>query len=162
MATYKYFWAKATLVVLPWSALSFMVSGCNPPAAPPAKVEEEHSHSHSHRHGAHGGEIAVVEPGDFDIEWRHNSDNGEVKIYVDEITSAGKKVEKVVVKTSIGSGEPTTYEFTAGADGVYTATNVDLVTAIDASTDEAGGSTANVVVTVDGQEHSALLLNMHH
>ncbi len=65
--------AAASIVGL--AVLGFVATGCtNATTKPVAESHdhegEDHGHEHSHRRGS-WCEIAVLEPGDYDMEWSH-------------------------------------------------------------------------------------------
>jgi hypothetical protein len=153
--------------------LGFTASGCSPTATTENAAAshdhdhdhdhaEEEEHEHEHRHGEHGGEISILEPGHYEIEWKNDSDSGEVKIYTDAIAEKSAKIEKLTITTKIGDKEPVTYDFTTVEGNVYSLKNTDLATVIDSTSKEDKTTSAKIAVTIDGKEQTAKLVNMHH
>ncbi len=78
-------------------------------------------------------------------------------MYVNGITDKSAKVDKISVEVTVPNQEAKTYELAKQEDGTYSIENAELVTAIDASGDEASGITAKVSVTVDGKDTQLIL-----
>ena len=155
--------AAASIVGL--AVLGFNATGCTNATTKPVAESHDHEgedHDHGHRHGDHGGEIAVLEPGDYDLEWSHNNEDGTVVMHVDAITAKSAKVDSIKVSVKVPEQEAKTYELAKQEDGTYSVKDVELATAIDASGDDESKIEVLATVVVDGKDTTAKLKNMHH
>ncbi len=157
--------AAASIVGL--AVLGFVATGCtNATTKPVAESHdhegEDHGHEHSHRHGDHGGEIAVLEPGDYDLEWSHNNEDGTVVMHVDAITAKSVKVDSIKVSVKVPDQEAKIYELAKQEDGTYSIKDAELATAIDASGDDESKIEVLATVVIEGKDTTAKLKNMHH
>ena len=130
------------------------------PATDSAAVVEVPADEHGHEHGEHGGELVALQPGDLEIEWKHDEESGKVTVWIATLQEAGKEIERAEVRVT-GAGEPKVYALEKEGEDTYVATNAEMVTAIDAAGGEQDALQTQLVIVSGGTEHTARLVDMH-
>ena len=128
----------------------------NDPSIAPS---EESDHS-DHQHGIHGGEITIVQPGGYPIEWVHNDDSS-MTLYFDSVTEKKMTPEGVMIKVATNGKAGKTYNLKSGADSTFVSDDKELSTAVDASGKEDDKMTSTLMFKVDGKEQTGKLYDMH-
>lgn len=130
-----------------------------------AKADPHAGHDHSHDVGPNGGHIAHFEPSDAHFEWAHDDDTHKLTIHVEELVSAGAKIESMEVVVTSGSDTkkfPLAADETAKiANSVYTITSQELMTLMGASGTDEKGPQSKLVALIDGKEQTCVMAHDH-
>ena len=159
-----------TSLLLVGVALSSFVcsSGCEvkkPPMKAAANAGHDHDHDHDgHDHSAHGpngGHVEAFDKTGGHFEWAHDDATHKLSIFLEELVSAGAKVESV--KIDVVSGADTkSFELASDskakiAGSVFTIVSEELMNLLDASGTDAKGVQSKLIALIDGKEQSCLL-----
>ncbi len=127
--------------------------------------QKDGSDAHAgHAHGAHGpngGHLEHFDSTGDHFEWAHDDATHKLTIFLEEIVSAGAKVESVKVDVISGAE---TKSFTLEkendakiAGSVFSLASEELMTLLEASGTDAKGVQSKLIATIDGKEQMALL-----
>ncbi len=128
-----------------------------------AHEHDGHDHDgHDHSaHGPNGGHVEAFEKTGAHFEWAHDDATHKLSIFLEELVSAGAKIESV--KIDVVSGVDTK-SFKLAADekakiagSVFTIASEELMNLLDASGTDAKGVQSKLVAIIDGKEQSCLL-----
>lgn len=163
---------RTSLLLISFALASFVYSaGCEvkksvKKAADKAALDHDHDghdhdgHDHS-AHGPNGGHVEAFEKTGAHFEWAHDDATHKLSIFLEELVSAGAKIESVKIDVVSGAD---TKSFKLAADGtakiagsVFTIVSEELMNLLDASGTDAKGVQSKLVALIDGKEQSCLL-----
>ncbi len=163
---------RTSLLLFSLAVASFVwSSGCEVKKSA-KKAADQAAHDHDpdghdhdgHDHGAHGpngGHVEAFEKTGSHFEWAHDDATHKLSIFMEELVSAGAKIESVKIDVVSGAD---TKSFPLAADGkakiagsVFTIVSEELMNLLDASGTDAKGVQSKLVAMIDGKEQSCLL-----